>query len=475
METCILSIKIEKRRRIKLPARATLWYTAVSAIERGIAFIFTPVFTRLLSPEEYGVYPLYTSFMGILTVFITLELSGSAVYKGLSKFKGREQEFLRSCTLLMCCALALALILYVILADITLAFTGLSRPVLLFLLLQVFLNGIINLYFSKCRYTYKYKSAAAISLAVATLSPALSFLLIRFSEYRAEGRIIGTLAVCALICLPLLFILVGRGGKIFPKDIGTYIIKLTLPLLPHYLATTLIAQSGKIAIGRFFGEGALAKYSIAFSLAYLLTVLSVGILSGLTPWINRKLSHGAGHLIDITLGKVYVLLAGAALIFLAFVPEALSFLAPKEYSDAIIAVYPIALSVLISFLCSAMYSIAIYCEKSLALSWVCIAVAGATILLHLSITSRLSYLGAALTQTLSSILSFTFYAIILGGVLKKREIKLGKYILATLIAAAFAALLYLCRGVFISRILLSLAAVLFIVPRAAECKHFLTE
>ena len=79
-----------------MPARASVWYTVCGVIERGVGFIFTPIFTRALTPEEYGLYPLYVSFMSLFTIVITLELSGNIIYRGLSKYRGREDEFISS-------------------------------------------------------------------------------------------------------------------------------------------------------------------------------------------------------------------------------------------------------------------------------------------------------------------------------------------------------------------------------------------
>ena len=74
-----MSEKIKRKRALNVPALAGIWYTASSFLERGSAIIFTPIYTRLLSPEEYGVYSVYNGFLGIVSVFATLEISGGQV------------------------------------------------------------------------------------------------------------------------------------------------------------------------------------------------------------------------------------------------------------------------------------------------------------------------------------------------------------------------------------------------------------
>ena len=79
--------KAKRLPKLNTPAVAGLWYTISSVIERGSAVILTPIYTRLLLPDAYGTYSLYMSVLGIVGIFATLEISGNAVYRGLSEFE----------------------------------------------------------------------------------------------------------------------------------------------------------------------------------------------------------------------------------------------------------------------------------------------------------------------------------------------------------------------------------------------------
>ena len=78
-------------------AQASLWSVSSNILCRGIGFLFTPIFTRALSPTEYGIYPLYTSLMGIFTPLITLEATGGFIYRLIAKCDERKKaKFLSS-------------------------------------------------------------------------------------------------------------------------------------------------------------------------------------------------------------------------------------------------------------------------------------------------------------------------------------------------------------------------------------------
>ena len=46
---------------------------------RGIGFLTTPIFARLLSQNEFGRYSNYTSWLGILTILASLNLEASLI------------------------------------------------------------------------------------------------------------------------------------------------------------------------------------------------------------------------------------------------------------------------------------------------------------------------------------------------------------------------------------------------------------
>ena len=65
--------------KTKVVLKAGIWYTVCSFLTKGIAFITTPIFTRLLSSSEYGDYNTFVAWAGIIVIvsslFIDLNIS----------------------------------------------------------------------------------------------------------------------------------------------------------------------------------------------------------------------------------------------------------------------------------------------------------------------------------------------------------------------------------------------------------------
>ena len=54
--------------------KAGLLYTFGSFFNKGIAFFTVPLFTRILSTSDYGIVSTYNSWVGTVTVLISMTL-----------------------------------------------------------------------------------------------------------------------------------------------------------------------------------------------------------------------------------------------------------------------------------------------------------------------------------------------------------------------------------------------------------------
>ena len=461
-------------RGLTLPARASVWYTVSAILERGGALFFTPILTRILTPEEFGIYPLYLSWMGFFTVFATLEISGSVIYRALTRFTDRD-AFLSSALGLLTLSSLTVLTVYIIFGERINAITGLTTPLTLFLILQVYFSGIQGIYLSKCRFEYSFRPVIAVNLISALLSPLLTLILIGATPIRAEARIIAPLAVSALTAIPLFSELLEKGRRIFSWAAWKYILRLALPQLPHFLGATLSVQLGRIIIGRAFGEGELAKYSVAFSLGFILSVLTAPIISALSPWISRKLLRSEISAVNTVITRLFTLFSLLSAMMLCIAPEIMGILAPLEYRAAVIAVYPIALSIPFSFLSSVIQSVLTYHERTYLVSAASVAAALVTLFLNLSLTLRLGYFAAAAVLLVSSIVQSGFLLLCLRGVSKKRIVDLKGFLPTAALLLILIPPIFFFRDILAARLILLAAVALTLFLQIDEYREIMRE
>ena len=87
-----------KYRSLSVQAKAALWFTICSFLQKGISFITVPIFTRLMSTEEYGTYTVYLSWLQILTIMTSLYLFNGVYDNAMAKYEKQRDEY-TSCLL----------------------------------------------------------------------------------------------------------------------------------------------------------------------------------------------------------------------------------------------------------------------------------------------------------------------------------------------------------------------------------------
>ena len=66
---------VNKYKNIPDAAKASLWFMICSILQKGLAFIAIPIYTRLLTTTEYGTFSVYNAWFSLASVFATLSIS----------------------------------------------------------------------------------------------------------------------------------------------------------------------------------------------------------------------------------------------------------------------------------------------------------------------------------------------------------------------------------------------------------------
>ena len=440
--------------KVKKPAMASIWYFISSGVVRGVSVIGTPIFTRLLTPSEYGLFPIYSTWLGIVTVIVSLEIGGGVMFRGLERYRERSADFIASSFGLFSVVFLAFCTLYFTFSGVLNRLTGLSTFASSLLLIQVFFNTVVGLYTGLAKFKYKYRDIALINVTSALLSPIISILFIVLSPYKSYAKIFGTFLSSLVIAIPVLISLMKMGGKLFNSEIWLYLIKRCVPLLPHYLSMALIARIGEIAVHHFHGTEALGKYSVAMSLGLSLTVLSGAVLSALSPWVIRKIKAGEFAIIRDVLFMGTKLISISVLIVLCICPETLMLISPVEYQDVLPAVFPLALTIVPIFLSNAIVSCEAYYERSARTSVPSLITAIICCVLSYIIVPIIDYRYSGLIILGSYILLLVLNAITFSSLSGERPLYVRKSALISISVALYSALIFILRSVLASRIIL---------------------
>ncbi|HCF38363.1 MAG TPA: hypothetical protein DER56_04715 [Thermosipho africanus] len=182
------SMKFMKNRIVK----ASMWYTATEFFVKGLAFLTIPIYTRLLTTQDYGLASLYATWVSILTIIVGLNLNTS-ITKAKYDYKNEYDNYVASIMsfsfIVFCCCL----LLFILSRNILESLTGFNTWILLFMLFQAYFTFVKTSLIAKFRVEYNYKKISIISVLINVFGVVLSIFLITsvFKEQSYLGKILG--------------------------------------------------------------------------------------------------------------------------------------------------------------------------------------------------------------------------------------------------------------------------------------------
>ena len=393
-----MSILRNKYSGIKKPVRASLWFVICGFLQRGISILSTPVFTRLLTTEQYGIVNTFTAWLEILTVIVTLKLSAGVYSQGLIKYDEERDVFTSSLLGLATTLTLIWFLVYVVFRHVLNALLDTSTIIMVAMFGMIWASASFQFWSWKERVDYNYKKLVILTIAVSVAKPVLGIIAVVLSKtYKAEARIL-SLAVVELIAYSGLFFLLIKKGKVFfHKRYWKYALGFNLPLIPHYLSKIILNHFDRIMIKSMVGASASGIYSLAYNLSSMLTILNTSITNSLTPWIYKNIkTHDLKRIHDATNG-ILIIIALANLLLISIAPEAVAVFAPASYYEAIWTIPPVTMAVYFQFLYSLFANFEFYFEKTKWIMIASIAGAGLNIVLNYCFIPIYGYIAAAYT------------------------------------------------------------------------------
>ena len=358
----------EKYKSIPIQAKASIWFIVCSVLQKGISVFTTPIFTRLLSVEEYGKFNVFTSWQGIVAAIVILTLPWGVVEQGIIKYSEKRYEFTSSALGLMTTLTLIWRSIYLADCKFWNGLLELSTMQVIALLSITWSSSVFSFWSINQRVDYKYKRLVTLTLAVSVLKPLIEVYLILQFEDKVTARIMGWATVEIVAYLALFIKMMKDGKEYYSLDIWKYVLSFNVTLIPHYLSQRLLNSCDRIMIERMCDAGDAGVYSLAYSVAMIMLIVNQAIQSAVNPWIYRKIKDGRTTDIKSVVYPALVIVAAANLLLIAFAPEAVRIFAPKEYYDAIWVIPPVAMSVFFMFMYGFFANFEFYYEKTKLMS-----------------------------------------------------------------------------------------------------------
>lgn len=391
--------------------KAAFWFLCCNVLQQAVSVISTPVFTRLLNTAEYGEYNAYNSICNMLMVIVTLNVFYGVYVQGLVKFEEDTKKYSASSQGLVLFLVLCWFGIYVFFNDAINEFLSLDTKQMICIFITIWTTAIYSFWAANQRNVLEYKKLVCVTALSSVLRPILGVILISFCSDKVMARIYGNVLVNLFIYLPLFFEHILKGKVLFVKKYWLYAIKLNFPLVPHYLANTVLSSFDIVMIKRMSGEEKAGIYGLAYSLSMVTLAFNQALSDIIGPWLYRKLKTKKEKEISGAVETALLIVGIVNLLLIVFSPEIVWLFAPKEYYEAIWVIPPVSMSVYFMFLYSIFVSFEYYYEKTYISSIASVMAAMLNVCLNYIFIPRYGFIAAAYTTLVCYVLYALFHYI----------------------------------------------------------------
>ena len=185
----------QKYKKLSIQTKAAFWFTGCSFLQKGISFITVPIFTRMMSTEEYGVYTLYSSWYQILLIFTSLYLFNGVYDNAMSKFSNDRDAFTSSIQGLSITVSLVVFAVFLLSNQYWKNILGLSSKYIFLMFAEMIVAPALYFWSGRQRFEYQYKKLVVITLLKSVVNPVLGLIFVFQSSDKAFGRVVSIVVV----------------------------------------------------------------------------------------------------------------------------------------------------------------------------------------------------------------------------------------------------------------------------------------
>ena len=308
-------------------------------VARGLNFLLMPVYTRVMTPADYGITGLASTLTPLLSTVLGLGVH-VAINRMHFQYKDPEERSRMQGTLMV------FLVIAPLIATIALHLVGVAGGLEIFKsvtfqehlvlvlwagYLGIFPNIVTNLY------VVREQSGRAAVLNVFNIVALVVCTLVFVVGLRqgAVGQLRATLIASAVTAVVSILVTLSNTGVHFYRPDLVRALIFGLPLVPHQIADWGLAASDRVILERFVDKSALGIYSLGYTFGVIAAVVHGAVNRAFYPIIQRKLTDDPQHpdvprLGTAALGAVTVVCLGVALLS----REAIEILTPPQFHAA---------------------------------------------------------------------------------------------------------------------------------------------
>lgn len=391
-------------------------YGLGTMISRVTSLLLLPLYTRYLTPSDYGVLSTIEITSGLIGIVVTIGIA-----LGLSRFF-YESDNIKDRNLVV----STTFLVYAVVAMLALPFLFLSTKTFSLILFgkvdywnlfaisffTLIIQGVNDIGVMYLRLLKKSTVFILITISRLLFIILLNIVFIVHFQMGILGILYSSLIISLLYGLTLTFFILWRTKIKYSHQLAIDMLKYSIPIIPSRLAETLVKQSDKYFVLHFFSTAQLGIYSLSLKIGNSVhDLLTVPFNMAYIPRRFEIMQRADAKSIYARIFTYYMfLMINVGLAISMFIPEILRLLVTPEFFEAARYIPLVVFSMIIFGSHRHLEFGILYSKKTKFLAYINVTTSIVNLLLNYLFIQNFALWGAIISSIVAlSIQAFAFY------------------------------------------------------------------
>ena len=343
-------------------------YSISNIVSVLISIVIIPILSNIMGTDDLGIATTFITTLGIVSYVCLFSLQ-SSINRAFLDFKEDKNEYMSSIYIFTSISTVVVFLLYLLFHSFINSLLGFSTNMMILMFLIIF--GINGYYLTMAKWNFenKYKNTFICTLLSSPISQILSLVLVlSFVNNKYLGRIIGTQFFSVFLGIIFGILLIRNGKAVFKKKYIRYGLAISIPLLPHLISQTLLANFDLLMIKRMVGASEAGIYSMAYTISNVFLIVINQLLSPWSPWVYRRMDNKETDSIKESSNLIVVIAALACVGLFTIAPELIHLFLNADYDKAVYLIAPICVGMFFQVFYILFYNIQYFYKKNIRIA-----------------------------------------------------------------------------------------------------------
>lgn len=387
-------------------------YFITEIILKGSGFLLIPIFSKYLSPEEYGTIYLVQAMSAFLTVFFSFS-SKSVIYRYYfdnSSFKQMKKLF---SSVFIYVFINSSIILLLLVFFKSLISELMEIPFFPYLFIGIAFAYLNAFYFFLLSFLYAKEESKIITILNITLGVTgllLTVLFVLFFEDKVFGYLISLLCISIAQTFVFIFYLSKYFTfKIDLKTIYSKYLKYAISHFPSNLSSWIITFSDRLMINKYINVASTGIYSIGYQIGSALLLVTGSVDKAYSPFVFSKYANlNSQNKVNLSKIALYLFSFFTFIsLFICIFSKEIIYLIDNRYHNSVYIMIIIMLTYMIDGYRIIIHNPITYNEKFVKYkSLILVTSSILNVILNIILIPQFSIYGAAIASLLTFVIRF---------------------------------------------------------------------